>query len=120
MAHIHKIGSGSIDYLSVPLKAYTRQRKTGTDRFKKEYEYSLNAINFKGSFHPMSEKIIQLKPRDQWALEWYIIKTTDTKAMFNIKDRIEFNNTLYLIQKRKDWSSYGYISYEVVVDLIDS
>ena len=105
--------------LSVPLKAYKREKTIGADRFRKEYEYNEEAINFKGSFHLMDARKIQLQPRDQWVLEWYTVKTLNTAMGLDIKDRIEYNGVIYLIQAFTNWSDYGFVSYDIVKDLKD-
>lgn len=117
---MRSIGGRSIRLLSVPLKAYKRQKVASSDRFRKEYTYNTEAVNFQGSFHPMAGRKIQLKPRDQWSLEWYTVKTINTKLGLDVKDRIEHNGTMYLIQELTNWSAYGFVSYDVINDLKDS
>lgn len=73
-------------------------------------------ISFQGVFQPFREDQLQSKPENyrSWSWCWIHCKTGSLNLMTG--DKIIFENKRYKIMGLKDYSLYGYIEYEAILD----
>ena len=119
MAHFHSI-STSISHFQEQLQ-YSKRLLTNSgnpaDRFQKNYDTYSDPVYFYGTFQPLSQEEIELKPENQWQFRWYVIKTLDTSINLALKDRIIYNGENFVVKGKKFWNNFGFISFEVSSDL---
>ena len=73
-------------------------------------------INFQGVFQPLRDDQLQFKPEGQRSWSWYWIHAKAGTLNLQTQDKIEFNNVRYKVMSVKDYSLYGYIEYQVILD----
>lgn len=73
-------------------------------------------INFQGVFQPLRDDQLQFKPEGQRSWSWYWIHAKAGTLNLQTQDKIEFNNIRYKVMSVKDYSLYGYIEYQVILD----
>lgn len=73
-------------------------------------------INFQGVFQPLRDDQLQFKPEGQRSWSWYWIHAKAGTLNLQTQDKIEFNNVKYKVMSVKDYSLYGYIEYQVILD----
>lgn len=73
-------------------------------------------INFQGVFQPLREEQLQSKPEGQRSWAWYWIHAKAGTLNLSTQDKIIFNNVRYKVMAVKDYTLYGYIEYQIVVD----
>ena len=73
-------------------------------------------INFQGVFQPLREEQLQSKPEGQRSWAWYWIHAKAGTLNLSTQDKIIFNKVRYKVMAVKDYSLYGYIEYQIVVD----
>lgn len=72
-------------------------------------------IAFEGVVIPMEDEVIASRPSEQQSWEWFYIFTKGNVVLEN-NDRITYNNIVYKIMDRKDYSAYGHIEYHAIKD----
>ena len=73
-------------------------------------------INFQGVFQPLREDQLQSKPEGQRSWSWYWIHAKAGTLNLHTQDKIIFDGTKYKVMAVKDYSLYGYIEYQVILD----
>lgn len=73
-------------------------------------------INFQGVFQPLREDQLQSKPEGQRSWSWYWIHAKSGTLNLHTQDKIIFEGTKYKVMAVKDYSLYGYIEYQVILD----
>ena len=73
-------------------------------------------INFQGVFQPLRDDQLQFKPEGQRSWSWYWIHAKAGTLNLQTQDKIEFQGTRYKVMSVKDYSLYGYIEYQVILD----
>lgn len=73
-------------------------------------------INFQGVFQPLRDDQLQFKPEGQRSWSWYWIHAKAGTLNLQTQDKIEFQNIRYKVMSVKDYSLYGYIEYQVILD----
>lgn len=81
-----------------------------------EFVYKDEKINFMGVFQPMSNEQLQLLPEGQrsWSHYWIHCKSGDLNL--ETADKIIFNNKMYKVLEKKDYSLNGFVEYHVITD----
>ena len=73
-------------------------------------------IEFKGVIHPMKTEDLQFKPENLRSFNWLWIHALAGSLNLNTGDKIIYNKVRYKIMGVKDYSLYGYIEYEAILD----
>ena len=73
-------------------------------------------INFQGVFQPLRDDQLQFKPEGQRSWSWYWIHAKAGTLNLQTQDKIEFQSIRYKVMSVKDYSLYGYIEYQVILD----
>lgn len=73
-------------------------------------------INFQGVFQPLRDDQLQFKPEGQRSWSWYWIHAKAGTLNLQTQDKIEFQGTRYKVMSVKDYSLYGFIEYQVILD----
>lgn len=72
-------------------------------------------IAFRGVIQPLSNRDLYMKPEGQRAWSWFWIHATPNLKL-NVDEVINYLGTQMRIMGVKDYSLYGYVSYEAVED----
>lgn len=78
--------------------------------------YKDEKINFMGVFQPMSMEQLQLLPEGQRSWSHYWIHCKSGTLNLETADKIIFNNKMYKVIEKKDYSLNGYVEYHVITD----
>lgn len=73
-------------------------------------------INFQGVFQPLKDDQLQFKPEGQRSWSWYWIHAKAGTLNLKTQDKIEFEGKRYKVMSVKDYSLYGFIEYQVILD----
>lgn len=73
-------------------------------------------INFLGVWQPLRDDELQFKPEGQRSWSWYWIHAKSGTLNLQTQDKIIFQGQRYKVMAVKNYSIYGYITYEVVLD----
>lgn len=73
-------------------------------------------INFQGVFQPLREDQLQSKPEGQRSWSWYWIHAKSGTLNLQTQDKIIFENVRYKVMSVKNYSLYGFIEYQVILD----
>ena len=73
-------------------------------------------INFQGVFQPLREDQLQFKPEGQRSWSWYWIHAKSGTLNLQTQDKIIFENVRYKVMSVKNYSLYGFIEYQVILD----
>lgn len=73
-------------------------------------------INFQGVFQPLRDDQLQFKPEGQRSWSWYWIHAKAGTLNLQTQDKIEFQGIHYKVMSVKDYSLYGFIEYQVILD----
>ena len=73
-------------------------------------------IEFKGVIQPMKTEDLQFKPENLRSFNWLWIHALAGSLNLNTGDKIIYNKVRYKIMGVKDYSLYGYIEYEAILD----
>lgn len=73
-------------------------------------------ISFQGVFQPLRQDQLQSKPENYRSWSWYWIHCKAGSLNLMTGDKIIFENKRYKIMGLKDYSLYGYIEYEAILD----
>ena len=82
--------------------------QTGAD-FKPDWS-TIQTINVRGVVQPPSDKDLKILPEGSWAWEWLMLHCLPTSDI-KVNQFVRYDNTVYKVMKKKDWSKYGYIRY---------
>lgn len=74
-----------------------------------------NPIYFRGTWQPLTERQLMLKPEGQRAWTWFLLHS-DTALVLNVDDVVIWNGKQTRVMGRKDFSLYGYVEYSLVQD----
>lgn len=81
--------------------------------------YKEERFNFMGVFQPMSMEQLQLLPEGQRSWSHYWIHCKSGQLNLETADKIIFNNKMYKVIEKKDYSLNGYVEYHIVTDYTD-
>lgn len=71
---------------------------------------TVQTIDTKGVVQPPSDRELKILPEGSWAWEWLLLHCLpDTQIEVN--QFVKYDNTVYKVMKKKDWSKYGYVRY---------
>ena len=70
-------------------------------------------INTRGVVQPPSPKDLKLLPEGAWAWEWLTVHVLPN-VQFKVNQYIRYDNKVYKIMSKKDWSKYGYVKYTIL------
>lgn len=73
----------------------------------------VQTINTKGVVRPPSDKDLKLLPEGAWAWEWLQIHCLPDVKL-NTNQFVRYDNTLYKVMAKKDWTKYGYVRYTLL------
>ena len=76
-------------------------------------------IEFKGVFQPLKAELLQFKPEGQRSWQWFWIHAQAGSLNLTTGDKIIFSEERFKVMAVKDFSLYGYIEYEVILDYED-
>lgn len=76
-------------------------------------------IEFRGVVQPLSGRQLMMKPEGQRDWNWILVHS-DTSLKLRPDDRIVFLNIKYRVMGQKNYSLYGYLSYELAQDYTGS
>jgi hypothetical protein len=74
-----------------------------------------NPINFQGTWQPLTDRQLSLKPEGQRAWTWYWLHA-DPVLTLEVDDVVLWNNKQTRVMSRMDFSLYGYVMYHLVQD----
>lgn len=77
--------------------------------YKINYE-TIKTIKVRGVVQPPSDKDLKILPEGSWAWEWLMVHCLPD-AQIEVNQFVRYDNTVYKVMKKKDWSKYGYIRY---------
>lgn len=72
-------------------------------------------VSFQGVIQPLDGRQLYLKPEGQRAWTWFWLHAT-TALKLNVDDTVIYLGKQTRVMKRKDYSIYGYVSYDLVQD----
>lgn len=72
-------------------------------------------ITFQGVVQPLTNKTLAIKPEGQRAWKWYWLHCVPTLKL-DVDDVFIYAGHQYRVMALKDYSEYGYLSYELVQD----
>lgn len=82
--------------------------QVGAD-FKIDWE-TKQEISVRGVVQPPSDKDLKILPEGSWAWEWLMLHCLpDTQI--DVNQFVRYDETVYKVMKKKDWSKYGYVRY---------
>ncbi len=67
-------------------------------------------INTKGVVQPPNAKELKILPEGSWAWEWLTLHCL-ANNQFKLNQFVKYDNKIYKIMSKKDWSKYGYVKY---------
>jgi hypothetical protein len=73
-------------------------------------------IMFKGTIQPLGAEEVRLKDEGQRSWEWLQIHVKSGSYNLIINDRIIYNNIVFKVMARRDYTLNGYVEYHVVRD----
>lgn len=73
-------------------------------------------ITFLGVIQPLRTDQLMAKPENMRSWEWLWIHAKSGDLNLQTGDKIRYNNTLYKVMGKKDYSLNGYVEYEIVKD----
>lgn len=73
-------------------------------------------ITFKGVVQPLTDEKLQYKEVGERSWSWFWIHAVAGTLNLQTQDRIIWNNKKFKVMSVKDYSLYGYIEYEVILD----
>lgn len=76
-------------------------------------------ISFRGVIQPLSNRDLLIKPEGQRAWTWLMLHS-DISLRLNVDDVVRWLGIQYRVMARKDYSIYGYMTYELVQDYTGS
>jgi hypothetical protein len=80
-------------------------------RVKEQIEY----ISFKGVWQVPSSETMKIVPEHQRSWKHFDVHS-DPSLSLKKDDRISYNNGIYRVFSKRDYSEYGYIHYIIVED----
>jgi len=72
-------------------------------------------LSCRGTIQPFGPRELRIKPEGQRSWDWQLLHTTPDVALKN-DEEFYVNGTRYRVMSQRKYSSYGYISYELVQD----
>lgn len=72
-------------------------------------------INFQGTWQPLTERQLMLKPEGQRAWSWYWMHAQPSLVL-QVDDVVIWLGKQTRVMSRKDYALYGYIEYHLVQD----
>lgn len=73
-------------------------------------------ITFLGVIQPLRTEQLMAKPENMRSWEWLWVHAKSGTLNLQTGDKIRYNNTLYKVMGKKDYSLNGYVEYEIVKD----
>lgn len=70
-------------------------------------------INTKGVVQPPSPRDLKIMPEGSWAWDWLTVHCLPS-VQLNTNQFIKYDNKVYKIMAKKDWSKYGYVKYTLL------
>lgn len=67
-------------------------------------------ISVKGVVQPPSDRDLKILPEGSWAWEWLMLHCLPN-TQIEVNQFVRYDNTVYKVMKKKDWSKYGYVRY---------
>lgn len=67
-------------------------------------------IKVRGVVQPPSDKDLKILPEGSWAWEWLMVHCLPN-TQIEVNQFVRYDNTVYKVMKKKDWSKYGYVRY---------
>lgn len=74
-----------------------------------------NPIQFRGTWQPLTERQLMLKPEGQRAWTWFWLHS-DPVLTLQVDDVVLWNGKQTRVMSRKDYGLYGYVEYHLVQD----
>lgn len=74
------------------------------------------SIAFQGTVQPLDPESVKLKPEGQRSWEWLQIHVKSGSNNLKTDDRIKYNNVIFKIMGKKDYSLNGFLEYHAVAD----
>ncbi len=84
-----------------------------------DFSYKDQKINFMGVIQPFSMQQLALLPDGQRSWSHYWIHCKSGALNLNTADKIIFNNKMFKVIGKKDYSLNGYVEYHVITDYTD-
>ena len=78
--------------------------------------YKDEKINFMGVWQPFSTEQLKLLPEGQRSWSHYWIHAKSGALNLETADKIIFNNKMYKVLDKKDYSLNGFVEYHVITD----
>lgn len=76
-----------------------------------DWEYKpVQTINTQGVVQPPSAKDLKIMPEGSWAWEWQTVHCLPN-VQFNVNQFVKYDEIIYKVMSKKDWSKYGYVKY---------
>ncbi len=70
-------------------------------------------INTKGVVQPPSPRDLKIMPEGAWAWDWLTVHCLPN-VQLNTNQFIRYDDKVYKIMAKKDWSKYGYVKYTLL------
>lgn len=70
-------------------------------------------INTKGVVQPPSPRDLKIMPEGAWAWDWLTVHCLP-EVQLNTNQFIKYDDKVYKIMAKKDWSKYGYVKYTLL------
>lgn len=72
-------------------------------------------ITFQGTFMPLTERQLMLKPEGQRAWSWFLVYA-EPQLTLQVDDVVIWNGKQTRVMGRTDYGLYGYVQYSLVQD----
>lgn len=76
-------------------------------------------ISFQGVWQPLSPQEVNMKPVGQREWKWFQVHA-EISLLLNPDDVINYQDTQYRVKSKMDYSSYGYVRYDLIQDFTGS
>lgn len=80
-----------------------------------QVDETANPINFRGTWQPLSPRVLMLKPEGQRAWSWFLLHS-DMALVLNVDDVVIWRGKQTRVMARKDFGLYGYVEYHLMQD----
>lgn len=70
----------------------------------------IQTVNTQGVVQPPSAKDLKIMPEGAWVWEWLTVHCLPN-VQFKVNKFVKYDNKIYKIMSKKDWSKYGYVKY---------
>lgn len=72
-------------------------------------------VNFLGVWESQPPEMLEIKPEGQRSWDWVNV-WCESAMIMNIDDFVVYQDKIYRVMKKTNWSIYGYVQYELVKD----